>query len=109
MRHRSVRYQKQAEKQGTDGTVAAVSLVEGIAKVKELTNVKADRTYKGGKKRKSVDQTIELVVHLGIDPKQEAQSANYDRYDCHYSCGIRFHRSIGPLGLTIAIIHHFGA
>lgn len=74
MRHRGVRHQKQTEKQGTDGTGAAMSLAEGIAKVKELANVKADRTYKGGKKRKSVDQTIELVVHLGIDPKQAEQA-----------------------------------
>ena len=45
----------------------------GIARVKEMAEVRADRSYKNGKKRKAVDQTVELVVQLGIDPKQADQ------------------------------------
>lgn len=50
-----------------------MSVEEGIAKVKEFAKLKADRTYKNGKKRKSQDQTIELVMNLGIDPKHADQ------------------------------------
>ena len=50
-----------------------MSLDAGIAKVKELAVMKSDRSYKNGKKRKGVDQTIELVMHLGIDPKHADQ------------------------------------
>ncbi|MCH8150159.1 MAG: 50S ribosomal protein L1, partial [Planctomycetes bacterium] len=34
---------------------------------------KSDRTYKNGKKRKDQDQTVEIVMHLGIDPKHADQ------------------------------------
>jgi large subunit ribosomal protein L1 len=50
-----------------------MALDDAIAKVKEMAAVRADRSYKNGKKRKPVDQTVELVVHLGIDPKQADQ------------------------------------
>lgn len=50
-----------------------MSLDDGIAKVKELATMKTDRGYKNGKKRKGVDQTIELVMHLGIDARQADQ------------------------------------
>jgi len=46
---------------------------EGVAKIKEMTALKADRSYKNGKKRKASEQTVELVVHLGIDPRQADQ------------------------------------
>jgi large subunit ribosomal protein L1 len=48
-------------------------LEQGIAQVQEMAGTHADRSYKGGKKRKGVDQTIDLVMHLGIDPKQADQ------------------------------------
>jgi large subunit ribosomal protein L1 len=51
----------------------AVSIEEGIGRVKKLAGISADRSYKNGKKRKPVDQTVEIVVHLGIDPKQADQ------------------------------------
>ena len=51
----------------------ALPVEQGIARVKEMAEVRADRSYKNGKKRKAVDQTMELVVHLGIDPKQADQ------------------------------------
>jgi large subunit ribosomal protein L1 len=46
---------------------------DGIAKIKEMAALRADRTYKNGKKRKTHDQTVELVMHLGIDPRQADQ------------------------------------
>ncbi len=72
MLRKSVRYQKQMKLRAGDGS--ALPLAEGIAKIQELAGVTAERDYKGAKKRKSVDQTIELVVHLGIDPKQADQN-----------------------------------
>ena len=71
MAYRSVRYRKQVESGG--GVRTALSLAEGIAKVKEMAGVKADRTYKNGKKRKVSDETVELVMHLGIEPKHADQ------------------------------------
>ena len=50
-----------------------MSVDEGIAKVKEMAAIKADRKYKNGKKRKDMDHTVEIVLHLGIDPKQADQ------------------------------------
>ncbi|MGB2984697.1 MAG: 50S ribosomal protein L1 [Phycisphaerae bacterium] len=38
-----------------------------------MADVKADRTYKNGKKRKGLDQTVEIVMHLGIDSRQADQ------------------------------------
>lgn len=70
MEAKSVRYRKQAE---LGGGGEPVSLEEGIVLVKKMAALKADRTYKGGRKRKDVDQTVEIVVHLGIDAKQADQ------------------------------------
>lgn len=72
MGFRSVRYQKQLEEVGGDAT-ASVSLDEGIARVKKMAAVKSNRTYKNGRKRKDADQTVEIVMHLGIDPRQADQ------------------------------------
>lgn len=72
MPHTSVRYKKQMEARGPSDD--AVPLKDGIAKVKEMSGIQVERKYKGAKKRKDFDQTIELVVHLGIDPKQADQS-----------------------------------
>ncbi len=71
MTYRSVRYRKQLEV-GPHGCTP-VSLEEGISLVKKMSSVKADRTYKNGKKRKDPDQTVEIVMHLGIDPRQADQ------------------------------------
>lgn len=71
MGYQSVRYKKQLEIRGDEGV--AISLDEGIAKIKQMTEVAADRTYKNGKKRKSKAQTVEIVMHLGIDARQADQ------------------------------------
>ncbi len=71
MPRRSVKYQKQMKLRGDSS--GPVPLEKGIAQVQEMAGAQADRSYKGGKKRKGVDQTIELVMHLGIDPKQADQ------------------------------------
>jgi len=68
---RSVRYRKQAEIAGD--ARKTVGLEEGISRVQAMVAVAADRSYKNGKKRKTNDQTVELVVHLGIDPKRADQ------------------------------------
>jgi large subunit ribosomal protein L1 len=67
----AVRYKKQLEAGGDKP--GPVSIDEGVRRVKEMAAIRADRSYKGFKKRKAVDQTVELVVHLGIDPKQADQ------------------------------------
>lgn len=71
MAQRSVVYRKQLEVAGDSR--AAVSVDDGVAKIKAMAAIKADRTYKNGRKRKSKDQTVELVMHLGIDPRQADQ------------------------------------
>ena len=71
MAYRSVTYRKQVEAGG--GKHTPVSVEEGIAAVKRMAVIKGDRSYKNGKKRKSKDQTIEICLHLGIDPKQADQ------------------------------------
>ena len=71
MGYRSVRYRKQFEV--VDETSAPVGLDEGIARVKKMAAVTSDRKYKNGRKRKDADQTVELVMHLGIDPRQADQ------------------------------------
>lgn len=72
MRYRSVRYRKQVENR--PDVQAALPIKEAITKVKEMAAVKADRSYKGARKRKGFDQTVEMVVHLGIDTKQTEQN-----------------------------------
>ena len=71
MANRSVTYRKQVEAGG--GKHTPVSVDEGIATVKRMAAIKTDRSYKNGKKRKSKVQTIEVVLHLGIDAKQADQ------------------------------------
>ena len=71
MGYASVRYRKQLEIQGDRTT--PVSIEEGIVRVKKMADVKVDRTYKNGKKRKDLDQTVEIVMHLGIDSRQADQ------------------------------------
>ncbi len=71
MPKRSMRYKEQLKLKADIGEV--LPLRDGIAKVREMAGVKAERSYQGSRKRKSFDQTVELVVHLGIDPKQADQ------------------------------------
>lgn len=71
MAHRSVLYKKQLEAGGDLAT--AVDVEEGIKKIQAMAGVRADRTYKNGRKRKAPDQTVELVLHLGINPKHADQ------------------------------------
>jgi len=68
---RSQRYRKQLESLGDQRQ--AVSLEEGVRRVLEMAKVRVSKNYQGGRKRKGFDQSIELVVHLGIDPKQADQ------------------------------------
>lgn len=71
MGYQSVRFRKQLEFGGDLST--PVSVADGITRIKKMTSVKSDRTYKNGKKRKDPDQTVEIVMHLGIDPRQADQ------------------------------------
>ena len=71
MAYRSVLYKKQLEVGGD--LSSPVALEAGLETVKKMAAVKADRTYKNGRKRKAHDQTVELVMHLGIDPRQADQ------------------------------------
>lgn len=71
MPSRGATYKKQLEKRGPE---AALPLDQAITKVKDMATMKSDRSYKGGKKRKGFDQTVELAMHLGIDPKQADQA-----------------------------------
>ncbi len=67
----SVRYRKQMEiAAGFDGPA---TVEDGIGRIKQFAAVKSDRGYKNGRKRKGIDQMVELVLHLGIDPKQADQ------------------------------------
>lgn len=68
---RSVTYQKQLEIAGAEGT--RYPLPEAVSRLKQMGEVKVARTFKGAKKSKGFDQTVELVLHLGIDPKQADQ------------------------------------
>lgn len=71
MPERSLVYRKQMELLGADPK--PMSIDEGVAKIKSMTAIRGDRSYKNGKKRKSKDQTVEIVLHLGIDPRQADQ------------------------------------
>lgn len=67
----TVVYKKQMEILGEPGT--PVSVDEGVAKVKAMAAIRGDRTYKNGRKRKTKDQTVQMVLHLSIDPRQADQ------------------------------------
>jgi large subunit ribosomal protein L1 len=68
---RSVKYKKQAELRGDAKQQLACE--QALAKIKEMADVGSERKYKGGRKRKGMNQTVNLVLHLGIDPKQADQ------------------------------------
>ncbi|MCH7720468.1 MAG: 50S ribosomal protein L1 [Planctomycetes bacterium] len=67
----SIRYKKQLEVRGD--AREPIPVEKGIEKIKELAAVTSNRTYRNGRKRKDAPQTVELVIHLGIDPKQADQ------------------------------------
>ncbi len=71
MPQRSVTYRAQREKAGEEGKRYAVP--EAITLLKGMGEIQPQKKYKGARKRKGFDQTIELVMHLGIDPKQADQ------------------------------------
>jgi len=71
MAQHGVRYRKQLEV--VKGKQNSVSVTEGVSLLKQMADVKGDRTYKNGKRRKAKEQTVDLVLHLGIDPKQADQ------------------------------------
>ena len=68
---RSVRYRKQIEVAGDSST--PVEIDEAIVRVKKMAAVNVDRKYKNGKARKGKEQTVELVMSLGIDARQADQ------------------------------------
>jgi len=68
---RSLTYRKQREIAGEEG--ARYPLPEAIQRLKQMGEVRPTRSFKGAKKSKGFDQTVELVLHLGIDPKQADQ------------------------------------
>ncbi len=71
MSDRSVQYRKQLEAAGDRSK--PLPLDEGINRLKKMVAISGDRHYKNGKKRKGAIQTVELVMHLGIEPKQADQ------------------------------------
>lgn len=71
MRNPNVRYRKQAEIRGESD--AALSCADAVVKIKEMADVKSNRSYKNGRTRKDNPQTVDLVMNLGIDPKQADQ------------------------------------
>lgn len=71
MPHRSVIYKKQREIAGDEDQ--RLALPEAVKRLKAMGDVRPARKYKGAKKVKGFDQTVELVLHLGIDPKQADQ------------------------------------
>lgn len=71
MPHSSVAYKEQVAKLGDRNVKRSVP--DAVKLLKEMTAVKVKKGYKGARTRKGFDQTIELVMWLGIDPKQADQ------------------------------------
>lgn len=71
MGYESVQYKKQLKAGGN--LREPLSVDEGIVRLKSMASVKGDRSYKNGRKRKSDDSTVEIVMHLGIDARQADQ------------------------------------
>lgn len=71
MPERSATYKARAEKRG--GGDIKYPVAEAIEVLKSMAQVAPAKSYKGARKRKGFDQTVELVMHLGIDPKQADQ------------------------------------
>src|SRR5438093_13194350 len=71
MPQRSATYKKQREIAG--GEDDKLARPEAVQRLTAMGEARPKRSYKGAKKSKGFDQTIELVMHLGIDPKQADQ------------------------------------
>ncbi len=72
MPKRSVVYQTQSSKLGDSKKAYPVG--EAVSLLKTMATVKPEKPYKKGfRPRKGFDQTVELVMFLGIDPKQADQ------------------------------------
>lgn len=71
MSRRSVRYRKQQEFAGPQGET--FSIEDAIERIRKMAAVGVDRSYKNGKSRKQLNQTVEVVIQLGIDPKRADQ------------------------------------
>ncbi|HSW45381.1 MAG TPA: 50S ribosomal protein L1 [Phycisphaerae bacterium] len=72
MPKRSVVYQAQAARLGD--LAKKYPIPEAITLLKAMGSVKPEKPYKKGfRPRKGFDQTVELVMFLGIDPKQSDQ------------------------------------
>ena len=72
MPKRSVVYQAQLAK--LDDPAKPRSVAEAVTLLKAMGEVKPVKSYKkGARPRKGFDQTVELVLFLGIDPKQSDQ------------------------------------
>ncbi len=71
MGYESVQYKKQLEAGGN--LREPLSVDEGIVRLKSMAGINGDRSYKNGRKRKSDDATVEIVMHLGIDARQADQ------------------------------------
>ncbi len=72
MPQQSVRYKAQVARGG--GQPDPKPLGEALALLKQMGNVAGEKKYKGARKRKGFDQTVEVVMHLGVDPKQADQA-----------------------------------
>jgi large subunit ribosomal protein L1 len=68
---RSSTYRARAEKAGERDKKYPVA--DAVNVLKGMADVQPAKSYKGARKRKGFDQTVELVMHLGIDPKQADQ------------------------------------
>ena len=71
MPKRSRRYRGMQEKRGA--ATEQVPVDQAIERLREMADLNIARSYKNARNRKKFDQTVELVMHLGIDPKQADQ------------------------------------
>ncbi len=71
MPNRSVKYKAQLAKRDEAG--GRQPLPEAIKLLQAMGEVGSGKKYKSARDRKGFDQTVEVVMHLGIDPKQADQ------------------------------------
>ncbi len=72
MPHNSRLYRQQVETAGAS-VKEKLSIEEGVKRIQQFARMKVERKGKGTRPRKGFDQTVEIVMHLGIDPKQADQ------------------------------------
>ena len=100
MAYQSVLYRKQLDVAGDTGKVP-ISLDEGIARVKKAAGMRSDRSYKNGRKRKSKDQTVELVMHLVGEERKTTIAAREAAHDSEVELlQRRIHKLKGSLEAT---------